>query len=361
MEQILVINPGSTSTKIAWFSGEDEMWSENIAHTREDLKQYTTVYDQVDMRYMLVLKAIQKHGNRLSDLDAVASRGGPIAPMKGGAYVVNDEMVDVILHRPQDRHVSIIAALIGRKIAQQAGVVAYVYDAVSVDEMLPVLKITGYPGIYRRGQGHNLNMRAAAIRYCQTHGLAYKDVRLIVAHLGGGISVSLHLDGKIADIINDEDGCFAPERAGCLPQTQLVDLCYSGKFTHEQMLRRLKGNAGLNAWFGTNDTRDVEKMIADGNPKAKLVYEAMAINVARNIGKEAPVCEGKIDQIILTGGIAYSSSFCDMIVKHVSWIAPVSIIPGENEMSALALGVLRVLRGTEQARIFHEEPEWTLV
>ncbi|MFA6775292.1 MAG: butyrate kinase, partial [Sphaerochaetaceae bacterium] len=358
MEKILVINPGSTSTKIALFDGEREAWKKSIDHDRSELGKYPTVYDQIDMRYQLVMEELKTHDVDPSELSAIAARGGPIAPMEGGAYEVNDEMVDVIFHRPQDLHVSIIAAVIGLKIARKIGKKAYIYDAVSVDEMDHVLKITGLPEMYRRGQGHNLNMRAAALKYCDTVGKDYHKTTLIVSHLGGGISVSLHKNGRIIDIINDEDGCFAPERAGCVPQTQLVNLCYGGKFSNKEMLRHLKGDAGLVAWLGTNDTRDVEKMISEGNEKARIVYEAMALNVARNIGKEAPVCHGKVDQIILTGGIAYSEMFTRMIIDDVSWISPVSIIPGENEMEALAFGVLRVLRGQERAKEFHEQPEW---
>jgi|GEM_PF-1114702 len=196
---------------------------------------------------------------------------------------------------------------------------------------------------------------SAAIAYCKNRQLDYQSQKLIVAHLGGGISVSLHLDGKIIDIINDEDGCFAPERAGDIPQSQLVDLCFSIGNKNDVM-RMLKGNGGLVAWLGTNDTREVEARIQAGDRKAEFIYDAMAFNVAKNIGKEAVVTSGEIDQIILTGGIAYSAFFNEEIRKRVSWIAPVTVIPGENEMQALAFGILRVLRGEETASIFHEYP-----
>lgn len=355
MERILVINPGSTSTKLAIFDGENEVWKESLNHSLEDLQKYKSIYDQIDLRLDLVYKTMEKHGEDLSKLTAIASRGGPIAPVKSGAYEINDEMIHVAFDHPQDPHVSILGAIIADKIVKKVGIKAYIYDAVSVDEMYPLCTITGLPGIRRRGQGHNLNMRAAALKCCADDGFDYTKSTLIVSHLGGGISVSLHVNGEIADIIPDEDGCFAPDRAGNIPQTQLVELCYSGKYTQKEMISLLKRSGGLVAWLGTNDTRDVEKMIAGGDEKAKLIYEAMAFVVAENIGREAPVCFGKVDRIVLTGGIAYSEYFTRMIAERVSWIAPVTIIPGENEMQALANGVLRVLRGMEIAHVFHEK------
>ena len=354
MEKILVINPGSTSTKLALYDGEKEVWKESIDHDGKKLAEYATVYDQIGFRKNLVMETLGKHGQDPSKLDAIASRGGPFAPVKGGAYEVNDVMVDKIMHDPVDSHVSLIGAVIAMQIARTIGKKAYIYDAVSVDEMDPINKITGLPLMERRGQGHNLNMRAAAIKYCKMNDKDYTHSSLIVSHLGGGISVSLHRDGKIVDIIPDEDGCFAPNRAGEVPQSQLVNLCFDGKHTKNEVMALLKGKGGLVAWLGTNDTRDVETMIAQGNKKAAFIYEAMALSVARNIGKEAATAYGKVDQIILTGGIAHSKMFDDMIISRVNWIAPVSVIPGENEMEALAFGVLRVIRGTEQAHLYQK-------
>jgi butyrate kinase len=351
MEKILVINPGSTSTKVALFIGENEEWAENINHTQEELAPFLTVYNQIDFRKNLVLKALRKHGQNVDELDAIASRGGPFAPVKGGAYEINDAMIEKIMKEPVDYHVSLIGAVIAQQIAVSIGKKAYIYDAVSVDEMDPLNKVTGLPSMMRRGQGHNLNMRSAAIQYCKMHGKDYHKGTFIVSHLGGGISVSLHRDGRIVDIIPDEDGCFAPNRAGELPQSQLVDFCFEGH-TKQEVMDLLKNKGGLVAWLGTNDTRDVEKMIASGNEKASFIYDAMALSVARNIGKEAATASGKIDQIILTGGIAKSKLFDDMVANRVSWIASVSVVPGENEMSALALGVLRVLRGSEVAQLY---------
>ena len=350
MERLLVINPGSTSTKIAYFEGNRRIWQEDIHHSREDLAAFDTVTDQMDMRYGLVTGAMASHGIRAEDLTALAARGGTIAPLRSGAYEVDDTMTDVILHHPQDQHASLLGALIARKIADSAGLKAYIYDAVTVDELNDICHITGLPSVRRVGQGHHLNMRAAALRYCTEHGVDYASSTLLVAHLGGGITVSLHIDGRVAEMSNDEDGPFAPERAGCLPATPFLDLCFSGEYEKKDMVRLLKGRGGLAAWFGTSDTREIECMIAEGDGQARAVYEAMAYNVAKALAKLTPLCRGRVDQILLPGGIAYSELFTGWIRSYVDWIAPVTVIPGENEMQALADGVLRVLRGEEAAR-----------
>lgn len=354
MEKLLVINPGSTSTKIAYFEGNERIWQEDISHSRAELERFDDVLDQLEMRCALVKDAMAAHGVRAEELTALAARGGTIAPLRSGAYEVNDAMVDVILHRPQDRHASLLGALIARRIAGGAGLKAYIYDAVTVDELDDICHITGLPFIRRVGQGHQLNMRAAALKYCADSGQDYAKSTLLVAHLGGGITVSLHIDGRVADMSNDEDGPFAPERAGCLPATPFMDLCFGGEYSKKDVVRLLKGKGGLVAWLGTGDTREVERRIAQGDEKARLIYDAMALGVAKALAKLTPLCRGKVDQIILTGGIAYSEMFTEMIRSRVDWIAPVTVIPGENEMQALADGVLRVLRGEETARLMEK-------
>ncbi len=351
MEKILVINPGSTSTKIAYFEGNTQQWKESIGHSAAELAPYETICDQMEMRSALVQKAMEDHGVKLSDLSCLAARGGTICPMQSGPYEVNEKMTEIIRTHPQDQHASILGALIAYDLAQKVGLKAYIYDAVTVDELLPVCHVTGLPEIRRVGQGHHLNMRAAALKYCKDAGIDYYSSTLLVAHLGGGITASLQMNGRVADMSNDEDGPFAPERAGCLPATPFADLCFSGKYTRDQVQKLLKGKGGLCAWLGTGDSREVEQMIADGNETAKLVYEAMALNVSKALARLTPLCKGKVDQIILTGGIAYSEYFTGMIKEQVEWIAPVTVIPGENEMQALADGALRVLRGEEEARL----------
>lgn len=352
MEKILVLNPGSTSTKIAFFEGDQEQWKESISHSREELSVYADTCDQLDFRYALVLEAMKAHGVTPADLSAVASRGGPFAPVHCGAYEVNEAMCEVIRTNPMDPHASLLGALIAKKIADDAGLKAYIYDAVSVDELLPVCRITGVPQMLRQIKGHNLNMRAAALKLCKEEGWNYAEKNIIVAHLGGGISVSLQQQGRIVDMVSDDDGPFAPERAGLMSAPQLMDELDSGRTTIAAMRKLCKGGGGLVAWLGTNDSRKVEAMIEAGDEKAKLVYEAMALNVAKAIGRLAPVCNGKVDRIILTGGIAYSKYFTAMITERVDWIADVTVIPGENEMQSLAEGALRVLRGEESARTY---------
>lgn len=351
MEKLIVINPGSTSTKIAYYEGNDQIWKESIDHSREELAKYDAIVDQMDMRYELVLRAMESHGVKPEDLSAVVSRGGTIAPLRSGAYRVNEKMIHVIRTNPQDQHASILGALIAYKMAGEIGKDAYIYDAVTVDELDEICHVTGLPQIKRVGQGHHLNMRAAALKYCRENSLDYYDSTLLVAHLGGGITTSLQMNGRVADMSNDEDGPFAPERAGCLPASPFVNLCFSGEYTKKDVIKLMKGKGGLVAWLGTSDSREVEKMIAEGDEKAKLVYDAMAFNVAKGLAKLTPLCKGKVDQIILTGGIAYSKYFTEKIASMVDWIAPVTVIPGENEMQALADGILRVLRGEETARV----------
>ena len=350
MEKLLILNPGSTSTKIAYYEGTTEIWKESITHSREEIAKYANIPDQLDMRYNLILDAMNKHGVEAKNLTAVVSRGGPIAPFKSGGYIVNQAMVDKAANNPQDAHASNVGCMIAFKMAQENGYNAYIYDAVTVDEVLPEYRITGHPDMERVGQGHNLNMRAAALKYCKENGKDYAKSTLIVVHLGGGISVSLQKDGLIADIVNDEDGTFAPERAGSLPMVQFMKYCYS----HEQKdtYKMLKGKGGIVAHLGTNDSREVEKMIEDGDKHAELVYKAMAINVAKAVGREAVLAPKQIEQIVLTGGIAYSKMFTQWIKDAVDWIAPVTVIPGENEMIALAEGACRIIRGEEEAHVY---------
>ena len=334
MEKILVINPGSTSTKIACYDGDRELWHESLSHDHKDLQRFERVCDQLDFRYELLLKALEAHGLTLKDFDAVAARGGPIAELHSGAYEVDDAMEEVIRTRPLDQHASLLGALLANRIEHVAGIPSYIYDAVSVNEMLPVCRITGVPALPRVALIHNLNMRAAALRLCREKGWSYGEKTILVAHMGGGITVSLHQRGVVVDTVSDEDGPFSPERAGLLPVSFVLAMIDRGEIDADGVSRK------------------VEEMIAAGDQRAKLIYEAMAVNVAKSLGKLAPVARGQVDAIILTGGIAYSEYFTGMIVPMVDWIAPVTVMPGENEMQSLAEGVLRVLRGEETARTF---------
>lgn len=357
MERILVLNPGSTSTKLSVYDGESPIFTESIQHSPEELATFMHVADQYEFRRDVVLQSLERHEIELSSLSAVMSRGGLLTPIRAGAYMINDTMIDQLRYRPRNEHASNVGAMIAKDIAEKLGIPAMIYDGVTVDEMDPINKITGLPQLKRKGMGHNLNTRAAAMRYAAEHGKNYKDVTVIVAHLGGGISVNLHTAGHIADHINDEEGPFSPGRTGGLPMFDVIKMCFSGEYDYRGMMDLVKNKGGLMAWLGTTDSREVEKRIEAGDDKAKLVYDAMALNIAKFIGKLAPYVCGKVDAIILTGGIAYSKYITDSIEKYVSFIAPVVVYAGENEMDSLANGALRVLRGQEEARKYTIERE----
>lgn len=353
---ILVINPGSTSTKIAWYFGAEKKWGESIEHDPSRIKAYAVIYDQLEMRTDLVLKTVEAKGESLLPLSAVVSRGGLLGRVSAGAYEVNDAMVEVLRERPVNHHASNLGAAIALNIARQAGVKAYIYDPVTVDEMIDLVRITGLKEVERFGQGHNLNMRAAALRLCKEKAVNYSDTNIIVAHLGGGITLSLHSQGRIIDMISDDEGAFSPERAGALPIYRMLAALEDKQLDRAGTMKLLQRGGGLTSWFGTSDSRVVEKMaLEEGNAQAKLVYDAMALSVARCIAKLAVVVDGKVDHIVLTGGIAYSKYFDSEIIRRVSFIAPVTVFAGENEMEALAQGALRVLTGEEQAHIFTED------
>ncbi|GHT79272.1 putative butyrate kinase [Spirochaetia bacterium] len=351
-EKILVINPGSTSTKIAFFDGESQLWSISIEHPLEELSKYDTIIDQLDMRYNLVTKAVREQGNELSELALVVSRGGPFARVESGAYEINEDMLDTMKNHPIDQHASNLGMAIAYSIAKSQGIKAYIYDAVTMDEMIPLVRIVGLKGMARRGLGHNLNMRAAAQKLCRNKGWNYYEKNLLVAHLGGGITFSLHSNGKTIDMISDDEGAFSPERAGGLPGFQLIDLCFDQGLNKKEVFRSIQRKGGLISLLGTADTREVQKRIQAGDKEAELVYEAMALHVAKNLAKLSVVVNGKIDAIILTGGIAHSEYFTSMVKKRVEFLGSVEILPGENEMDALAKGALRVLHGEETAHIY---------
>lgn len=352
MERLLIINPGSTSTKIAVYEDEKPLFVKNIEHRPEELMKYNAVVDQFEFREKVILEALQEENVPLTSITAIVSRGGLLPPVEAGAYEINEDMVWQLRYKPHHEHASNLGAIVAYSLKQKHPVPAYVYDGVTVDEMLPILRITGLPSMPRRAIGHNLNMRAAAIRYAKERGKSFGDCTLIVVHLGGGISVCVMHGGKIIDVINDGEGPFSPERTGGLPMHEVIELAFSSEYTEKSMMKLIKNKGGLYAHLGTVDVREVEKRIQDGDAYAKLVFEAMALNVAKNIGKEAPVVSGKVDAIILTGGIAHSKYFTGMIEQYVSFIAPVVVYPGENEMEALAFGGLRVLRGEETAKTF---------
>lgn len=352
--RVLAINPGSTSTKFAVYDGENQVFANTLNHSVEELSKFKSIMDQFEMRKNEVEKALKENNIELKSISAVVGRCGGLPPVKSGAYLINEEMIDRLTNRPTLDHASNLGAIISYSIANEIGVNSYIYDPVCVDESSDMAKVSGLNGLDRVCLTHALNTRAMAIKYAKMNNKNYKDLNLIVAHLGGGISLNVHEKGKMVDFVSDEEGPFSPERAGRLPAKMLVDLCYSGKYTHQEMVKNVRGKGGIVSYLNTVDAREVEERIANGDEYAKLIYDALALQVAKSIGELATVVNGDVDAIIITGGIAYSKYMSESIVKRVKFIAPVEVLAGENELEALAFGALRVLDGEEEATIYRE-------
>ncbi|QCX34425.1 butyrate kinase [Caloramator sp. E03] len=352
--KILSINPGSTSTKIALYEDEKEILCKTLNHSADEIEKYEKIQDQFEMRKEAVLSFLKESGYDINELSAVVGRGGMLPKVKAGAYLVNEIMVNRLKNNPVIEHASNLGAIIAYEIANLIGVNAYIYDSVRVDELNDIARISGMPDIPRESTSHVLNSRAMAMKVAKKYGKKYNEMNFVVAHLGGGISLSIHEKGRIVDIIADDEGPFSPERAGRVPCKALIDLCYSGKYDKNTMNKKLRGNGGLKAYLNTVDVREVIQRINNGDEYAKLILEAMAYQVAKGIGELSTVVEGNVDAIIITGGIAYSDMITSWIKKRVSFIAPVEIMPGENEMESLSLGILRVLRGEEGYNVYNE-------
>ncbi|MBP2652813.1 MAG: butyrate kinase [Firmicutes bacterium] len=347
--KILAINPGSTSTKIAVFEDEKELFRQNIEHSSTEIAKYKTIAEQYDFREKAVLAFLADNNLSAKDLSAVVARGGTLGALKGGAYRVNAAMVDDLTYRPSSQHASNVAAIIAYEIAKSVSIPAYIYDAVCVDELEDIARISGMPAIPRFSHAHTLNMRAAGRKLAAQLGKDYASLNLVIAHLGGGITVSMHHNGRMIDVMPDDDGPFSPERAGRVSCRLLIDECYSGKYDHETMRKMLRGKGGLVAYLGTNNAIEVQEKIKNGDKEAELVFHALAYQIAKAIGDLSTVVKGKVDGIILTGGLAHSKMLTDWVKERVDFIAPFYVLPGENELESLALGTLRVLRGEETA------------
>ncbi len=350
---ILVVNPGSTSTKVAVFDDDRELVAETLRHSKEELSKYDRIIDQYLFRKDIILGFLKKNGIELSSLKAVVGRGGLLKPIPGGTYLVNDAILSDLRNAKYGEHASNLGAILAYEIAREANCPAYIVDPVVVDELEDIARISGLKDFQRRSILHALNQRAVARRAAEDLGKRYEEVNLVVAHMGGGISVAAHKKGRIVDVnsaLNCE-GPFTPERAPTLPILKLIDLLEDG-FDFHTFSKRIVGNGGLVAYLGTNSVMDVEKRIESGDKFAELVLKAMAYQVSRWIGKMASVLGENIDAIVLTGGVAYSERVVGWIKERVSFIAPVVVYPGEDEMKALALGALRVLKGEEEAKIY---------
>ncbi|MGQ9844872.1 MAG: butyrate kinase [Caldisericia bacterium] len=354
MFKILVINPGSTSTKIGLFEDEKPLFIEILRHDSETIKKYKKIFDQYDFRREIILNFLKNKNIILDSLSCVVGRGGLIKPVESGTYIVNEKMVEDLKESKRGEHASNLGAILAYEIAKPLNIPAFIVDPVVVDEMDEVAKISGLKGIERKSIFHALNQKAVARRAAKDLGKKYEEANLIVVHLGGGISIGAHKEGKVVDVNNalNGDGPFAPERAGGLPTQDLVDLCFSGKYTLDEMKRKLAGDGGFVSHLGTNDAKEVEKRIENGDNYARLVFEAMAYQISKTIGEMAAVLKGKIDAIVITGGIAYSKMLIELIKERVSFLGRILIYPGEDEMEALKEGALRVLRKEEKAKIY---------
>ena len=354
---IVAINPGSTSTKISLYQGSQEILTENISHQIEDLARFNKASDQDLYRMEIIVRVLREKNVDLSGIKAVVGRGGLIRPIEGGTYTVNDEMVADLKKGVMGDHPSNCGGLIAYAISKSLGCEAFIVDPVVVDEMDPIAKISGMPLIQRKSIFHALNQKAVGRELAIQLKKSYSDLNMLIAHMGGGITVGCHSKGRVIDVNNglDGDGPFSPERSGAVPIGDLIQGCFTGEYTFPEMKKLVKGHGGMVAYLGTHDMKEVEKRIDNGDQKAKLVFEAMAYQIAKEIGAMSTVISGEVDAIILTGGMAYSNKLVELIRSRVQFIAPLYIFPGEQEMKALALGALRVLNGEEKAKIYHFE------
>ncbi len=350
MYKILVINPGSTSTKIAVYENEKATFEQSIEHSPSELSKFDSVLDQLEYRKRVIVESLKKNGYNL-DFNAIACRGGLIGPIESGTYIVDEEMISA-LRNSKVEHASNLAGLIGYQLAEQLGINAYITDPVSVDEMDDIARISGIKKIERRSFSHALNIKAVARKAELELGKKYTEMNLVVAHLGGGISISALKNGKIVDVngANDE-GPFSPERSGELPVGEVAKMAYSGQYSKRELKKRYVGKGGLVAYLGTNDLREAMKM-AQRNQKALLVVRAMAYQIAKGIAEMWTVLNGEADAIVLTGGMSLNSKFVEMIKSYIPNLALILVIAGSYEMEALALGALRVLRGEEEAKVY---------
>lgn len=351
---ILAINPGATSTKIAYFEDAEKVFEKNIMHSIEELAQYPDKAEQMVYRKELILKTMEEEEIDLSKLSAVACRGGTFGGLVGGAYIVDEALIEKCME-PEQTHPSSWAAVIGGDIAKQYGVNAYIYDAVGTDETTRLAHFTGIKGLWRKNRTHALNTRAVCKKAAEDMGIEYKEGNFIAVHLGGGTSINVHSDGKIIDCISTEEGPMSTERSGSISYLDIIPMCFSGEYTQKELNKKLSGGSGIRSHLGTNDMREVEQMILDGDEYAAEVLEFWAYQLAKYVGLMATVVRGKVDRIVVTGGAAHSKRLVNMIKERVEWIAPVQRIPGALEMEALGNGILAVLTGKEEAKTYKRQ------
>lgn len=349
----LIINPGSTSTKIGVFEDETLLFEETLRHSTEEIAQYASIVDQKDFRKNIILDLMKEKDFDIKSLDMIVGRGGMLKPIPGGTYEVTPDLLEDLKIGKQGQHASNLGGILAREIADEIGVKAFIVDPVVVDEMMPAARYSGVPELPRKSVLHALNQKAVAKRYAKENGKKYEELNLIVVHMGGGVSVGAHLNGKIVDVFNalDGDGAFSPERAGGVPTGGLIKMCFSGEYTEKEVYKKIVGNGGLNAYLHTNDMRDVIKM-SETDAYAKEVQDAFVLQVSKDIGSMACVLKGKVDSIIVTGGIAYNQGIVDALKEAAGFIAPFTVYAGEDELLALVQGGLRVMNGEEEAMVY---------
>ena len=350
--KLLIINPGSTSTKIGVYSGEKEVLVETLRHSAEEIGMYDTIFDQKGFRKEVIMKVLKENNIDVNSLDAIVGRGGMLRPIPGGTYEVTDKLLEDLKVGVSGQHASNLGGILAHEIAKEVGIKSFIVDPVVVDELQDIARISGMPELPRRSIFHALNQKAVAKRYAKENNKKYDELNLVVVHMGGGVSVAAHNNGQVIDVNNtlDGDGPFSPERAGSVPVGDLVKLCFSRKYTESEVYSKIVGKGGYVAYLNTNDVRDVLKAIEEGDNHAKLIFDAFIYQISKAIGEMSVVLKGKVDTIILTGGIAYSPVVINAIKENVNWISNLTVYPGEDELLALAQGAIRVLDEEEEAR-----------
>ena len=355
MFRILTVNPGSTSTKIGVYENETQIIEETLRHSAEEIGSYDTILDQLDFRKNVIVKVLEEKDFDLSSLSCVVGRGGLLKPIPSGTYLVNDRVIEDLKIGYQGQHASNLGGIIASEIAKQFDIPAYIVDPVVVDELQDVARVSGMPEVERKSIFHALNQKAVAKRWATEMNKRYEESNLIVVHMGGGVSVGAHKNGKVIDVNNvlDGEGPFSPERSGGIPAKSIAELCFSDDYSLEDIKKKINGNGGIVAYCNTIDFRDLESDVNKGDEKAKLIYDAFIYQIGKEIGTAAAVLFGKVDSIILTGGIAYSKTVVEKITEMVSFVGPIKVYPGEDELLALAQGGLRVLKGEEEYKEYN--------
>ncbi|MBF2340172.1 butyrate kinase [Listeria welshimeri] len=351
---VLTINPGSTSTKLAVYQGDKVLFEETVRHTMQEFADFNNVQEQFDFRWQVLRRVIDAFGYDVNNLDAVVGRGGLLRPVAGGTYIVTEKMLADLKTNKYGEHASNLGAMLAKKLADTLDIPSFIVDPVVVDEMQPIARFSGNELIARKSIFHALNHKAAGRKIAKKLGSDYEKLNFVIAHLGGGISVAAHRQGKAVDVNNalDGDGPFSPERSGSLPMNDFLEACFSGKWNKRELHDLIIGRGGMISYLGTNSMLEVEAKVKAGDEKAIQAFDAMAYQVSKEIGACSTVLHGKIDAIILTGGLARSDLFTSKIIEQTNWIASVIIEPGEDELEALNSGVQRVLAGLEKEKLY---------